>query len=272
VFNTGQLLLGWVALARRTGDAKLVDAAARAGDWIVASQDPDGKWVANTYSGQPKTYKTRVAWALLELAELTGQTAYRRSAERFLRWALGRARPNGWFADASLTEPDRPWTHLIGYVLVGLLECCRFDCDFDRARALSLLRAAAGNLTVFLNGRREGRGRPVGLPGTFDPFWQSRDGWTCVTGDAQLEFFLRRLGRFGPDEECARAADRLLDEVKSIHFVDGVIDSALRGGLPGSHPIGQAYCGYSIPNWGVKFFADSLLQRLLPSIDSLCLG
>jgi MoaA/NifB/PqqE/SkfB family radical SAM enzyme/predicted SAM-dependent methyltransferase len=122
VFNTGQVLLGWVALYRSTSAPRFLTAACKAADWIISSQDFDGKWIRNTYSGQPKAYKSRVAWALLELYDVTGKERYRNAAELAIAWILAQAEPNGWFNNNSLTEPERPWTHLIGYVLVGLHE------------------------------------------------------------------------------------------------------------------------------------------------------
>ena len=40
----------------------------------------------------------------------------------------------------------------------------------------------------------------------------------------------------------------------------------------GAYPFGAPYCSYSLPNWGVKFFADSLLQRMLPAGRLHCIG
>jgi DUF1680 family protein len=103
-----------VALHRATGAARFLTAARKAADWILAAQDPDGKWVRNTYSGKPKAYKSRVAWALLEVFDMTGEERFRTAGELAVAWTLSQAQPSGWFANASLTEPDRPWTHLIG--------------------------------------------------------------------------------------------------------------------------------------------------------------
>ena len=47
-------------------------------------------------------------------------------------------------------------------------------------------------------------------------------------------------------------------------FMGGIEDPNIYGGLPGSYPIGGDYCSYAISNWGVKFFADALLQRVVP--------
>ena len=73
----------------------------------------------------------------------------------------------------------------------------------------------------------------LGLPGTFDPNWRSTDSWSCVTG---------------------------------------VEDDNAYGGLSGSHPLNGEYFPHAIPNCGVKFFADSLLQRLIPAGAQDCLG
>jgi hypothetical protein len=45
VFNTGMVLLGWSALILRTGEERFRAAAARASDWLLSVQEPDGRWV-----------------------------------------------------------------------------------------------------------------------------------------------------------------------------------------------------------------------------------
>jgi hypothetical protein len=266
VFNTGQVMLGWLALYRCTGQARWLDALRRAGDWIASRLDADGKWTRSTYRG-PRSYKSRVAWALLELHALTGELRYRRAAERSIAWILAQAEPNGWFRECSLGDPAKPWTHLLGYVLVGLQECLRHPgADFDQARVATLLdRAALGLSTAYLEAKEAAPpGRFVTLSGTFDRAWRPRDAWSCVTGTTQLEFFLRGLGTRRSELAFVRTADALIDDVKRVHLVDGITDPDLRGGLPGSFPIDGGYCPGALPNWGVKFFADSLLQRLVP--------
>jgi len=275
VFNTGQVILGWVALYRATSAARFLTAACRAADWIVSSQDSDGKWIRNTYSGQPKAYKSRVAWALLELYDVTGEESYRSAAELAVAWILSQAEPNGWFANNSLTEPDKPWTHLIGYVLVGLHEIYRLNnARIDRTSLLSLLHNAAINIASYYLAQKRDVSNTcyTTLPGTFDRSWQSNDHWSCITGNAQVEFFLRRLYEDIADTLLKEAADNLLSDIKQIHLVDGITDPACSGGLQGAYPIGGPYCAYRIPNWGVKFFADSLLQSISPLVGKTCLG
>ncbi|MDD2733782.1 MAG: SPASM domain-containing protein [Desulfuromonadaceae bacterium] len=275
VFNTGQVLLGWVALYRATNAPRFLTAACKAADWIVSCQDSDGKWVRGTYSGQPKAYKSRVAWALLELYDVTGEERYRFSAELAVSWILAQAEPNGWFANNSLTDPEKPWTHLIGYVLVGLHEIYRLNnARIDRSNLLNLLHNAAKNMASFYMEQKRSV-NSIGyttLSGTFDRTWQSEDGWSCITGNAQVEFFFRRLYEDTQDVLLKDAADNLLVDLKQIHLVDGITDPAFYGGLQGAYPVSGPYCTYLIPNWGVKFFADSLLQSISPFAEKSCLG
>jgi hypothetical protein len=273
IFNTGQVILGWAALYNETGFAKYLLSARDAADWIISSQDADGKWTASTYQG-PKAYKSRVAWALLELYDLTGEKKYRSAAELSISWVLRQAHENGWFANNSLTEPEKPWTHLIGYVLVGLLEVYRLDnAEFDRDAVLRLLcNAAKGIAAFYLKTKEQAGGNYTTLPGAFDQNWLSTEKWSCITGNAQLAFFLRRLMHYSGETIFGRVADLLIDDIKQQHFLSGINDRDIFGGLPGSYPINGAYCAYMIPNWGIKFFADSLLQRLLVLGEQKYLG
>lgn len=273
VFNTGQVILGWAALYRETSKTTYLDAACRAADWIVGNQDQDGKWTNSTYTG-PKAYKCRVSWALMELYALTGNEKYREGAERSIRWILSKAELNGWFDNNSLSDSDKPWTHLIGYVLVGMLEACRLNnVDFDRNRTLVLLHnAARGIMSHYMAAKKRAAGRFVTLAATFDRNWQSDDSWSCVTGTAQIEFFMRRLSRFVEDPLLVQTADMLLDDIKRLQFIDGISESDMQGGLPSTFPLNAPYGPYSIQNWAVKFYADSLLQRLLPEDRQIILG
>jgi hypothetical protein len=74
------------------------------------------------------------------------------------------------------------------------------------------------------------------------------------------------------DPLLLEAADGMLDDLKRLQLIDGIRDPDLFGGLPGAYPLAAPYCANSIPNWGVKFFADSLLQRLLPADRLDCIG
>ncbi len=274
VFNTSQVIIGWIALYKETGKSKYLEAANRAADWIAGIQDANGMWTKNTYSG-PKAYKSRVAWALLELYTINGNEKHRKSAERSLDWILSQANLHGWFSNNSLSHPNKPWTHLVGYVLVGLMEIYLLDnAHFDRQKVLAILQnAAKGIADFYTKAKAMDKGcNYVTLPGTFDGNWYSNDHWSCITGNAQIEYFLRKLAGYTNDPQLIYVADSLVDDIKQLHLLEGVSDKNVYGGLPGSYPIGGGYCAYCIPNWGVKFFADSLLQRIFTNDKLRYLG
>jgi MoaA/NifB/PqqE/SkfB family radical SAM enzyme/predicted SAM-dependent methyltransferase len=274
VFNTAQVILGWLALFQEIHDKKYLEAAIHAADWIIAVQDGDGKWTKNTYRG-PKSYKSRVSWALLEVYAVVKKDKYRLAAEQSIAWILDQALENGWFENNSLSDPEKPWTHLIGYVLVGLLESYLLDnSNIDRKKILTIMQNTASGITEFYLKRKTDslKDHTVFLPATFDRNWSSQDHWSCVTGTAQVEFFLRRLTKTVQNDLLLRTADLLVEDLKMIHFMDPSVTEDIYGGLPGAYPIDGGYCTYAIPNWGVKFFADSLLQRLLGDKNRKYLG
>src|SRR5262249_7302058 len=67
VFNTGQVLFGWLAAQQEPGDARFAAGAARAAKWLVESQDADGAWrrgASKFAAANGHVYNARAAWAL----------------------------------------------------------------------------------------------------------------------------------------------------------------------------------------------------------------
>jgi len=276
VFNTGQIILGWVALFRATEDQRYLAASQRAAHFLLQRQDARGRWSDHEYLNRPSTYSARVSWALLELYAVTRYPPYRTAAEANVHWVLSESHPNGWFDKAGLSRDRRlAGTHPIAYVLGGLLEIVRLrNAALDYDLILRRLCAAANNLVRVYEQYGGGRTRRpfLGLPDQLDARWRSSDRYSCLTGNIQLEYFLRRLAPYARDQRYAALADQLLADTKQLHLLDGITDDDLRGGLCGSDPVGGGYCRHSIPNWGVKFFADSLLQRTGMANDLVCVG
>ncbi|MCK5138493.1 MAG: terpene cyclase/mutase family protein [Thermodesulfovibrionia bacterium] len=251
IYNTSQVILGWLALHTETVEVKFLNAAIKAGDWIVSKQDEDGKWTENTYAG-PKAYHVRVAWVLYELYKITGDKKYMVAAGKSFEWVLSQANKNGWLESNTLDEGHNVRTHLIAYALVGIK---KLSGGFDIEGVLN--NAAANIVSYCVNAK-------YFIPGTFDKNWNSTDDWSCLTGSSQLAFFLREMKR-------AEWSDIIVDDLKEQQFLKEE-DSNTYGGLPGSCPIGAGYMPNIIPNWGVKFFADALLQKLVPHSEHKFLG
>ena len=137
VFDTGQVILGWLSAYETSTDERYLEAAIRAGDWLSSVQDRTGMWKDHQHLGVAKVIDTRVAWALLELSRRTGSERYRQAAVRNLEWALLYQDPDGWFSRCAFVEGDDPFTHTIAYTAEGLLEC---GCLLEEVRYVEAAR------------------------------------------------------------------------------------------------------------------------------------
>lgn len=258
VFNTGQVMLGWCTLFERTNQARYLEAARRAGDYLLGIQEPDGTWHRDTYCGA-RTYHARTDWALLRLWKLTGESRYADGASRNLRWVMRQQQSNGWFENCGFNDDD-PITHVIDYTLIGLIESALIDNSaFDRSPTDLVARSAEAVCTIV---DRPGIGGIAGMiPASFDRKWASKDDYSCLTGNAQLAYTLFRLNALRENRRYETAADSLVHALKGAQAT-GDLPACVKGGLPGCYPMHTGYLADSFPNWGAKFYADALLASL----------
>ena len=248
-FNTGQILLGLAAGVREFGDVYR-DPMRRAADWLATSQDPDGCWRRHrTPFAKPsdKAYETHVSWGLYEAARIEHNASWVEAANHQVRWAMGKQRPNGWFAENCLTDPANPLTHTIGYVMRGVLEAYRFTGDRDFLD--SALRCGRGALSACAP---DGR-----LPGRLSQEWKGAVEWVCLTGSVQVAHCWLLLSDITGDVAFRQAAFAANAYVRRSVRTSG--DPGLVGGVKGSLPIDGGYCTYELPNWASKFFIDANL-------------
>ena len=259
VFNTGQVILGWCTLFERTQQSRFLEAACRAGDYLLGIQEPDGTWHRDTYCGA-RTYHARTDWGLLRLWKLTGDERYVEAARLNLRWVMRQQRENGWFANCGFNQDD-PITHVIDYTLIGVLECALMDSSaFDRSPVDLVARSADAICDII--GQPGIRGISGMIPASFNEDWCSRDDHSCLTGNAQLAYTLLRLNGQAANRRYEVAAESLIGALKSTQIL-GDAPPGLQGGLAGSFPVHTGYLANSVPNWAAKFFADALLASLL---------
>lgn len=250
VFDTGMVLHGWLDLHEWSSEPRYLDAAARAGEFLVRAQDADGAWRGEAaYGGIPATYNARVAWALIRLARAAGDERFESAARRKLDWVISRQRPNGWFDDCVFKAGMLPSTHSIAYTLRGLAESS-FLTGEARWRDAAL-RGAEPLVALF---ERLGT-----LPATYDAAWRPRARYVCLTGAAQLGGVWLRLHQAAGDERSRRAGLRAV-ELAAAHQVR-IGPREVRGALAGSSPIFGAYAPLQFPNWAAKFLVDALSLR-----------
>ena len=254
IFNTGQVLFGWLAAWQQTEDARFRDSLVRAADWLMTAQDPDGAWrrFASPFAGHTlNTYNTRVAFGLAEAGRALNKPRYLDAAMRNVEWALTRMRPNGWLDNNDLEDNARPLTHTIAYATRGILEVGVITTNSRFVEAASRIARA-----VAATQRDDGA-----LPGRLDHEWRPAVGWSCVTGNAQMAIIWQRLARETGDTSWLPAAQRTNKFNLSVQDCASP-DPNVRGGIPGSHPRSGGYMTHRYPNWAAKFFMDALMLQL----------
>ena len=260
VFNTGMVLLGWSALLRATGDGRIKAAACRAADWLVAAQEPDGNWIRGNslYANATATvYNVKAAWGLCEAGKVLGREDYVSAALRNAEFCLTRQQANGWFSDCSLDDPGQPLLHTIAYTMQGLLAIGRLT---DRPDLIAAARRTADAEIAIL-------GADGFLPGRQDHSFQGTVKWCCLTGSAQTSIVCSDLYAITGLDAYRDAAFRINRYLMARHDIRNA-DLRLRGGLPGSWPVGAPYGRLQILNWATKFLVDALARANHPGLGT----
>jgi hypothetical protein len=248
VFDTGQAVFGWLAAFEASGDERYLEAAMRAGSWLVSVQDSSGAWKKGQYLGVEKVIDTRVAWALLELDRHTRQDTGRRAAVANLEWALKHQDTDGWFHHCAFAEGEDPLTHTIAYTAEGLFECGSL---LDEARYVEAARLTADALLA----RQHSDGR---LVGTYGPRWRETSRSSCLAGNCQMSCLWLRLFMSTDDPAYYVGAEKAITFVARTQNLE-TSDSNVRGAIAGSYPVYGQYERFKYPNWAAKFFVDALL-------------
>jgi len=254
IFNTGQVLFGWVAAYREEGHEVFRQSAKRGADFLVSAIDPDGAWRrhGSEYARRGvNVYDARTAWGLLEAYRITDESAHRDAAVHNLDFVLTKQRPNGWFEECCLDDNTRPLLHTIAYTMEALFEAGKI---LGEKKFQTAARLAADALLA--------RQKPDGsLAGRFDREWNDSARWSCLTGNAQTAIVWLRLHEATGDQRYLHAAERMNCFLSSTQDLSAS-DPGIRGGIKGSQPIWGEYGAYEYLNWAAKFFADALMLEI----------
>ena len=255
VFNTGQVLFGWVAAYEETRDDAYVAAARRAAAWLLACQDADGAWrmdLSPLTSTRVQSYNVRTAWGLALAGRAFDEPTWIASARRNADWTLTQQTADGWFENCTFHENTAPLLHTIAYALEGLagvgtvLGEERFvRAAWRGAEPLARRVAAKGSLA-----------------GCYGRGWTAHASWACLTGDAQTALVFLRLARtFAECEPYTALARTLLTGIAARQDLNSPYPET-RGAVAGSAPIWGGYLRLAYPNWAAKFYVDALLLSL----------
>lgn len=250
VFDTGQAMQGLVAAWQATGDARYLEAAERAGDWLVSKQADDGAWYDCQFGDQPKAYDARIGWILVHTGQCLAKSAWTAAGKRALQWAATLQEVDGWWRACHLEAREPAVTHTIAYAMEGVLEGGLLLGD---ERLVTIARRTADALLGHYYAR-------CGfLPGYWAPGWKPLTKAVCLTGDAQIARCWLRLHQAIGNIEYLQAAERLLAGVAAAQLPADLAPE-LAGAIPGSLPVWGPYLSWRLPNWAAKFFLDAWLE------------
>jgi uncharacterized protein YyaL (SSP411 family) len=254
---------GWLDLFERSPREDYLEAAVRGGEFLRRSQDDDGAWRGDVeYFRIPHTYCSRVSWALLRLAGVTGDDAYGQVAQGQLDWVLRMQTSTGWFESCAFEPGKPPNTHGIAYTLRGLLE------SYALTGHEPYLDAVRRTSNVLI-GKLDMHSRL--LPASFDAAWAPQARYECLTGTVQLGGVLLRLFDLTGERRFLDAGVNAIQRAAAHQVRDIALGDAY-GALPGSYPIYGRYAPLAFPNWATKFLLDSLLlleRNTIPRSDAL---
>lgn len=255
VFNTGQVMLGWLELYEVTNETKYLNACVKAAEYLVSAQEPTGEWIKDTHCGA-RTYETRVSWVLLRLGQVISEDKFIQAANRNTSWTLQQFTDIGWIKNCGFYDND-PITHVLDYTLRGLLEIYALNGD------KKILNRVENSLNHLINASQNNfvNGVTGMLPGSFDRDWTPDKSSSCLTGTAQFGYTLYRYNQIVKNNNYIKFADTLIDAVKSTQLINTGL-SEIDGAVPGCFPFARGYCHNQYPNWAAKFFADALMVRI----------
>ncbi len=256
IFNTGQVIFGWLRAFQETGQEQYLTCAVKAGNYLIGQQEKDGSWRKNLSqyaSGRMPfyTYNTRTAWALLLLSAVADNTLFRDAAIRNIEFALGQQMNNGWFRSNCLNDPGRPLLHTIAYCIRGVLES---GVLLKNQTYISGARKAADALLD----RQRSDGS---LPGRLNDRWEPAVTWSCLTGDAQISHVWGRLFQVTGESRYFDGMKKTNGYLRKVQLLQ-TNNPGIYGGIAGSDPLHGVYGRFEILNWAVKFFADALMLQM----------
>ena len=257
VFDTAQVIQGFNSLYKVTGEDVWLENSKKAADWIISNQNKDGSWRRYSNNNEPHSYYTRVAWPLMELADLNGSDRYFSAAEKNVKWVLSMQKRNGWIDKMSFSESSNAITHTIAYTYEGLLGCNDYINEI-RTKSEILDLVNQGMKKILFLFKNNPKWHKNGIPVMFEKDWSPKGDFSCVPGNAQIAVVWLWLFKISKDPTYFDNAKLLINQIK----MSQINHDCHNGAIPGSYPIWGKYGAFSFLNWSAKFFADALIMML----------
>lgn len=255
VFNTGQVIFGWLSAYDYTHNTKYIEAAIKAAAWLIHNIDENHTWstFGNHGTNNIHTYNARCAWAILALSLRLQKDNYETPMRLFLDWVLNQEVGRGWFKNNCLNDNEHPLLHTIAYTARGLLES---GLILDQEKYIEASVRTSDELIKHIS--EDGN-----MPGRFDCNWRPFVKWSCLTGMAQMSIIWNKLYKKTGNIKYQEAFKKVNNFLKKTQDITSS-NPGIRGGIKGSYAINGQYCSYRILNWATKFFIDALMLEEYP--------
>ncbi|NCN22249.1 methyltransferase domain-containing protein [Candidatus Falkowbacteria bacterium] len=254
IFDSGQVIRGFIAAWKESGDEKYKRAAERAANWIMKSEDKGGVWTENNALSVNQfltTYNIYATAPIAELGQKTNNEQYLALAKRVAEHTLSMQEQNGWFKDCDFKDPENPLLHTIAYTIDGLFDIGTILNEEKYCHA-AIISLEAVLKTMAENGE---------LAGRFNRDWQKASSWSCLTGMAQIGVTSMKVYKKTGNKYYLSSAEKIIDYLKARQNVSDKSLAPL-GSIWGSWPIDGAYGHYQALNWAAKYFADLLIENI----------
>ncbi len=253
VFDTGQVLRGYLALYKETKDERYKHAATRAISWIAKQEHhKEGRYITGNPSSVDQYMTTYMVYALAPVGAwgvALSNKEWIALARRSALATMAVQEENGWFNNSDFWEAERPLLHTIGYTIDGL---------FDIGVLLGEEKFVNG-AKLALDGVLEQMDADGHIPGRLDRDWKAAAHFECLTGIAQVGVTAMKVYQRSGESSYKEKASRAKEFLKTCQ---NNFDEKLGGGIGamwGSWPISGEYQSYQSLNWAAKYFADLLL-------------
>jgi hypothetical protein len=248
VFNNGMIMHGLLDYYNDSGGQhELVEACMKSADWLLKVQSPDGSW--RQFTVHQLSSNTVSAAALLRLASITGNEAYKQAGERNIQFALELQSDNGYFKGNGFDSSPHAYTLTIAYAIGGLLEAGILEGNKEWQQA-----ALRGLIPVLNTVSKDGF-----LAGELDENFQSASSFTCLPGNCLLAILSYKLASLTGNPDLKTKADLLTNYVKKRQMVSKI--PGVSGGITGSWPVSGNYCSYEVTSWGVRYFTEAVMMQ-----------
>lgn len=250
VFDAGQILIGLNYVFEYHPDLYQVkDALERTAQWLVSVQEDDGSFVKFAYNNRPHTYYSRVGSALIKAGKLLNDTVILNAGLKNIDWVIKQQQENGFFRHLSFDDSP-PFLHTMVYVVEGLLDA--FALTNETRYYESALKFSSRLLL-------EDEGT-CALRSQYASDFTVKNPHICTTGLAQWAGICFVIEKINGDLRYKDSGFKNVHLVKQLHVFSK--DHYIHGALPGSAPVYGNYLRMAFPNWGVKFFMDSIMEEM----------